>query len=388
MINKKNNKTVYIIILLVIAVILAIIICILHIIDTLKQNEIIPSQNQEIIVQVKENPKDYTIEEILQAHECNVISYSIEHDEKQYYKIYLKFRYPLYKSGVSQEEYFNNIVDDLTEKIGISFNLVDQSRDIDIFVDPENDIYTINGIEDYFENNSYVKVNSHTTTKAIQTTRSSIKLNRIINNSWNRHNLNLDEEPEEIEKEWIYYYGYKINYSDININYIIFDKEYEEEIISGIKVGEEFSKIKQILGKPMYENSKDMIGYKTINGYVFFYEDYIALYPCMEYTNINLEKNIMEYYNQEYDGYRTNFILDIKDNYTDFKSEIIEDGVKLYSVTRGIDLYLYDDKTMEIEIYDNYNIGSQLRKLAEINKIKLNYDMDSVYLYETQRISK
>lgn len=388
MIKEKNNKTVYIIILLVIAVVLAIILCILHIVDTLKQNKIIPTQNQEIIVQVKENPKNFSIEEILQAHECNVISYSIERNEKQYYKIYLKFRYPLYISGVSQEEYFNGIVKALNEKIDISYNLVDQSRDIDIYVDQENDIYTINGIEDYFKNNSYVKVNSHRTTKPIQTSRSSIKLNMVINNYWNRHNLDLEEEPKEIKQNWIYYDGYKINYSDININYIIFDKDYEEEVISGIKVGEDFSKIKDILGKPLYENSKNMIGYKTSNGYVFFYEDYLVIYPLMDYSNLELEKNIINYYNQEYDGYRTNFILDIKDKFSDFQSEIIEDGVKLYSVSRGIDLYLYDDGTMEIEIYDNYSIGTDLRKLAEINKVKLNYDKDSVYLFEIQRISK
>lgn len=387
MIKKKNNKTIYIIILLVIAVTLAIILCILHIMDTLKNNNIISQTNSEIIAQIKESPQNHTIEEILEAHECNVISCSIEKDKTRYHKIYLKFKYPLYKSEVSQEEYFNDIVDDLSQKVSIPFNLIDQSREIDIYVDPKNDIFTINGIEDYFNNNSYVEVNSHTTTKAIPTTRSSIKLNRVINNAWSRHELELDEEPKEIDSEWIYYEGYKLNYTDININYIIFSKEYESEIISDIKVGEDFSKIKEILGEPTYKNSNDMIGYKTTDGYVFFYEDYTVLYPYIDYSNINLEKLIIEYYNQEYDGYRTNFILDIKEKYTEFKSEVIENGVKLYSITRGIELYLYDDKTMDIVVYDNYSMLSPIRKLAETNKVELNYDMDSIYLYELERYS-
>ena len=389
MINKKKDKTVQIIILLVIAVILAIILCILHMIDTLKENNVISKITPSIQKDIQNNPEDYTIKEILESYECKIISYSVESDEDdgRYYKIYLKFKHKLYENNVSQEEYFNSIVDSLREKVTIPFNLIDESKNIDIYVDFANNIFTINGIEDYFNNNSYIKVNSHKTTPAIKATRSSTELNMVLINAWSRHNLKIKEEPKDIDSEWIYYEGYKLNYTDININYIMFFKEYDSPIIDGIKVGDDFSKVKQTLGEPTYRNSNKMIGYKTVEGYVFFYDDCVVLYPCSDYINVSLEELIVKYYNNEYDGYRTNFVMEILEEYKDFKSEIIDEGIKLYSPSRGIELYLYDDGTTDIVIYDNYNLKSSLKKLAETNNIELKYDMDSIYLYEIERYS-
>lgn len=389
MINKKKDKTIQIIILLVIAVILAIILCILHMISTLKENNVISKITPSIQTNIQNNSKDYTIEEILEAYECKIISYSVESDgeDGRYYRIYLKFKYKLYENNVSKEEYFKSVVDSLNGKITIPFNLIDESKNIDIYVDFANSIFTINGIEDYFKNNSYIKVNSHKSTPAITATRSSTELNMILTNAWSRYNLKIKEEPEDIDNEWIYYEGFKLNYTDININYIMFFKEYDSSIINGIKVGDEFSKIKQILGEPTYRNSNKMIGYKTIEGYVFFYDDCVVFYPCNDYTNLSLEELIVKYYNNEYDGYRTNFVMEVLEEFKDFKSEMIDEGIKLYSPSRGIEVYLYNDSTTDIVIYDNYKLTSSLKKLAETNKIELKYDMDSIYLYEIERYS-
>ena len=312
MIKNKNDKTVKIIILLSIAVILAIILCILHIIDTLKSNKIISTQNPYIQEQIKESPKEFTLEEILENYGCKVISYHIDGYKNTYYKIYLKFKYPLYYSNESKEDYFLEIVKVLDKKLGIAFNLIDESRGIDIYYDSSNNIFIINGIEDYFKNNSYLEVKNHVSERPIEAFRSATELNRIITNSWSRHNLKLDQEPKEIDEEWIYYDGYKLNYSDININYIVFTEEYKKTVIEEIEVGESFSKIERKLGEPIYKNSNKMIGYKTSDGYTFFYKDSIVLYPCMDYRNSKLEELIVSYYNEEYEGYRTNFVLDIK----------------------------------------------------------------------------
>lgn len=390
MIKKKNNKTVKIIILLSIAVVLAIILCILHIINTLSSNNIISIPNSYVEQQIKENPKDFTIDEILENYGCKIISYSIVKDEEQneYYKIYLKFKYSLYYSNESKEEYFVELVEVLDKKIDIPFNLIDEARNIDIYYDSENEIFTINGIENYFENNSYLEVKNHVSTRPINAIRNSAELNKIILNSWNRYKLELEQEPNEIDEEWIYYDGYKLNYSDININYIIFTEEYNDAVIEGIEVGEKFSKIKEKFGNPTYTNSNKMIGYKTSDGYTFFYEDCIVIYPCIDYINIKLEDLITSYYNEEYEGYRTNFVLDIKNEYKDFKSELVEDGVKLFSPSRGIELFLDDNGKIDITIYDNYNIYDSISKLAETNKVNLELDTDAIYLYEIERYSK
>ena len=92
----SNKKTIQIIILLIIAVILAIILCLLHIMDTLKDNKIIQDVTISINNDVKENPKAYKIEEILESYGCKGISYSVEtDDDKRFYKIFLNFRYKL-----------------------------------------------------------------------------------------------------------------------------------------------------------------------------------------------------------------------------------------------------------------------------------------------------
>lgn len=388
MIKKKNDKTVKIIILLSVVVVLAIILCILHIIKTLSSNNLISIPNPHMEQQIKEETNNFTIEEILENYGCKVISYSIEGDENKYYKIYLKFKYPLYYANESKEDYFVELVEILDKRVNRPLKLIDEDRNIEIYYDSSNGIFEINGIEDFFENNSYLEVKNHIPTKPIQAFRSSVELNKIISNSWSRNKLKIEQEPNEIDDEWIYYDGYKLNYSDININYIIFTEDYKEAVLEEIEVGENFTEIKEKLGNPTYTNSNKMIGYKTSDGYAFFYEDCIVLYPCIDYSNIKFEELVTSYYYGEYEGYRTNFVLDIKNDYKDFKSELTEDGVKLFSPSRGIELFLEDDGKMDITIYNNYNICSSISKLAETNRVDLKLDTDAIYLYEIERYSK
>lgn len=388
MIKKKNDKTVKIIILLSIVVVLAIILCILHIIKTLSSNNLISIPNPHIEQQIKEETNNFTIEEILENYGCKVISYSIDGDENKYYKIYLKFKYPLYYANESKEDYFVELVEILYKRVNRPLKLIDEDRNIEIYYDSSNGIFEINGIEDFFENNSYLEVKNHIPTKPIQAFRSSVELNKIISNSWSRNKLKIEQEPNEIDDEWIYYDGYKFNYSDININYIIFTEDYKEAVLEEIEVGEKFTEIKEKLGNPTYTNSNKMIGYKTSDGYAFFYEDCIVLYPCIDYRNIEFEELVTSYYYGEYEGYRTNFVLDIKNDYKDFKSELTEDGVKLFSPSRGIELFLDNDGKMDITIYNNYNICSLISKLAETNRVDLKLDTDAIYLYEIERYSK
>ena len=90
------------------------------------------------------------------------------------------------------------------------------------------------------------------------------------------------------------------------------------------------------------------------NNDAFIYEDEIVVYPAADYSNYFLEELIVKYYTGNYDGYRTNFIVEVLENYIDFTTEEIEAGIKLSSYLRGIELYLYDDGKTEITVYNNY----------------------------------
>ena len=383
----NKNKRILIIILAVIATLLAILLCILHILSTLKSNNIIEDKVDRPEEYIKENPESYPLKDILEAFECEDISYSLKKDKdgNDYYDINLKFKNNLYVNNESQEKYFDEIVKVLENKLTAPFKMTDDKNNIEIYFNKNKEIYTINGVDDYFENNKFIEVNSHKTKKTKIVSKDSKELNLISINGWKRDNLKIDREPQMMDSEWIDYGDFKENYSDININYIIYNENYKSEVVEGIKVGTSFTEIKNVLGEPHFSNSNKMIGYKTDDLYAFFYDNIIVIYPNLNINNLFFEQKVLEYYNGNYNGYRTEFVVDILENYQDFKSEIIDNGIKLYSYNRGIDLYLYDDKTMSIVVYDNYNFSDILKTLAEAGKLKLNLDKDYISLYEEER---
>lgn len=389
MINKKDKsqKRILIVFLIVIAGILAILLCLLHMYSQLKKNNVIVNVSPNQQEKIRENADDYTIEDILTSYGCDDISYEVKKDEngESYYEINTKFAYNLYNGNESEEDYFDGIVETLEKKIILPFKVTDIDKNIEIYVDKDNNIYTINNTEDYYENNEFVSVYSHEVKREDMLVKNSEELNFITINKWSRYKLKLNAEPESISSEFIDYGTFKMNYTGSFINYIIYDNDYTSEVIDGIKVGTSFKDIKNKLGDPYYTHSNDMIGYRTEDSYVFFYSDQIVVYAYKIYENYQFEKDILKFYNGEYDGYRTNFVRDILDTYDDFKSESIDGGVKLYSYSRGIELYLYDNGKNDIKIYDNYIFGSILKPLAATGKLNLNFDEDAVYLYELNR---
>ncbi len=383
----NKNKRILIIILAIIAILLAIMLCILHIFSSLKSNNIIEDNVNRPEEYIKENPESYPLEDVLESFGCKDISYSLKKDKdgNDYYDINLRFKNNLYVNNESQEKYFDDIVKVLENKLTAPFKITDDKNNIEIYLNKNEDIYTINGVEDYFENNKFIEVNSHKTKKTKVVSKDSKELNLISINGWKRDNLKIDREPQTIDYEWIDYGDFKENYSDININYIIYNENYKSEIVDGIKVGTSFTEIKNVLGEPHFSKSNKMIGYKMDDLYAFFYDDMIVVYPNLNINNLFFEQKVLEYYNGSYNGNRTEFIVDILENYQDFKSEIIDNGIRLYSYNRGIELYLYDDKTMNIVVYDNYNFSDIIKTLAESGKLELNLDKDYINLYEEER---
>ena len=371
-------------------VILCMVMCILSIFTNIKEYN--NSSNIKVIneSEIEEKPSYYSIEEILTSFDCKDISYTVEKDieNNKYFKIILKFPYNLYEENESKKDYFGKVVKTLNKKLDYSFELIDNKKNIDIYYDFQKGYYTINGIKDYYDNNAYLKVNNHKEIPTIKGMEDSKDLNMIIFNNWDRDGLKLESEIIDEDEEFLYYENFKINYSNRNINYIEFENTYENNIYQDLKVGTDFDKIEKKLGKPIFKNGKKMIGYKDDDIYIFFYKDKVVVYPSSEKyktENTDLEKKIIEYYNGNFEDGRSMFVKSIIDNYLDFKSEVIDDYVKVSSYLRGIEFYLYDDGSMKIIIYDNYKIKEELKKLAEKNLFNLNYDTDSIYLNEINK---
>ncbi len=391
--RNKDSKKIIIMFLVVITVILCMIMCILNIFTNIKEYN--NSSNIKVINEsdIEEKTSYYSIEEILTSYDCKNIMYTIEKDKENndYYKIILNFPYKLYEENESKKDYFDKVVKILNIKLNYSFELIDDKKNIDIYYDLQKKYYTINGIKDYYDNNAYLKVNNHEEISSIKGIEDSLHLNSIMSNNWDRHGLKLESDLIDEDQEFLYYENFKINYSDRNINYIEFENTYENNIYQDIKVGTDFDKIEKKLGKPTFKNGKKMIGYKDDDIYLFFYKDKVVVYPSSskyKSENIDLEKKLIEYYDGKFEDGRSMFVKSIIDNYLDFTSEIVDDGVKVSSYLRGIEFYLYDDSSMKIIIYDNYKIQEELKEMAEKNLINLNYDTDSIYLNEINKESE
>lgn len=387
-VRKIDRKRLLIIVLILVSVILGIILCILHALNTVKDY----TKNKDTVkiyspAKIETNPSDYSIEEILTSFECtNIKSQFKTNDNEKYFSITLNFKYNLYEGEDSKQKYFDTIVKTLSKKVRYSYELIDSKKHIYIYVNDSKDIYEINGIANFYKNNSYVKVNEHQEIPAVKYSKDSVDMNTIISKNWKRDNLNLNKDYLDIDDEFIYYENFKLNYSDIRINYIVFSSEYEEGIYKDIKVGTDFKKIEEKLGTPTFKDGNKMIGYKDTDIYVFFYKDEVVVYPSSKkFQNEELEEKIVNYYEISEEQQKSLFVKDIVETYKDFSSELIDNGVKLSSYLRGIDIFLYDDGAIKITIYDNYVLSTSLKVLAETKKINLNYENDSIYLYELDR---
>lgn len=382
--KKKNgleNKTILIIVLLVIVTILGIVFCFLHIRKTLRIN------NPDLVTKINKISDDSSLIDVLKYYECTNISYSVQKDKdgKLYHQIYLRFKHDLYENNESNQEYFESIIKDLNKRLYRAYQLLDEKKGIDIWVDYETKEYTINGVKDFFKDNSFEEVLNHESIPKVNTRVESNSINRMISNNWTRDGLKSKEEIVSSDKEFIDYGTYKMSYTNRNINYIIFNSDYEEPIVKDIKVGTSFKDIQKELGTPTFKNSNKMIGYKTTNIYVFFYSDEAVVYPCKDYSNSKLESLIFSFYEGKYDGYATNLVLDILDECIDMTSEITDEGVRLYSYVRGIEIIIKDDNILKITIYDNYNLNEEMKKYAKSGLIELEFEDDSVNLFEQER---
>ena len=113
-----------------------------------------------------------------------------------------------------------------------------------------------------------------------------------------------------------------------------------------------------------------MIGYRTPEIYAFFYKDEISIYPNKNINNKDFERLLFLYANKQYPGNRTNFIVEINKNYPDFISKIEENYIKLYSLNRQIEIKLYEDKDIEIIVYDGYKFGPYMQDYLNIVKVE------------------
>lgn len=255
-------------------------------------------------------------------------------------------------------------------------NMITVQRDD---ADNENEDESEEGITD--ENEEIVSVSAYT---------DSIIIRTLVNNNWNRIKCNFSADYEKDENGNYVYEGYIIYSNDgVYVEKIIFNLEYEDAVIKGLCVGATYDEIVETFETtPTFEDEQlNLYGYKTTTVYAFFYEDEIVIYPNRSFSNSSLENDLFEYIDGDFDGNQTNFVVNIKNNYTDFVAEQDGEDIILYSETRQIEIRLNGnfDET-EITIYNGYTEGSLMKENKENYNIIEEKSTDLILLKEVERI--
>ena len=216
----------------------------------------------------------------------------------------------------------------------------------------------------------------------------SLPIITLKNNNWDRLNskfsgFQLDEEGNAIFEE-----GYKLYCNGKYVNYVVFNSDYKDEVLGKITVGTDFKTIEKKLGVPTFK-TKNYLGYKTKEVYVFFYENEIAVYPNRKISNDSLEELFSDYIEKKYEKERTYFLVDIRNNFEDIKIEFNENNneVTLISTTRQFVAKLDNIGNIEVEFYNGYNVSTEKTKEYIKEKIYITNEEDLVEVVENERVS-
>ena len=218
----------------------------------------------------------------------------------------------------------------------------------------------------------------------------SIVIRNLINNNWSRLNTYFSNGYEKDEDGNYVYEGYTLCTEDgVNVRYIIFTQDYTDEVISDLRVGAGYDEIVEAFGvAPTFENEQlNMYGYKTKTVYAFFSDNEICIYPNTRFDNNDFEEILFEYLSGSFDGDQTNFVVYIRNNYSDFTAELQGEDVVLSSENRQIQIRLNGNyEETEVIIYNGYTEESLMEENKENYNIVEEKTVDLVELIETERI--
>ena len=328
-----------------------------------------------------------SLEELLSAYGCVYIS---EISTSDLIKITVKFDRDLYTNETSNENYFMAIVNVVAKYENYkSFELVDESRNIDIVVTCENSSMVqiqINGDENYYLNQDSL-INLRKNEVAITDfTIDSSELTMLINNEWNPSNLNIGTRDSSCDGYEIYFdegFKYKI-FGRIVYNFIFTDK-YTNSIVSGLNVSSTAEEVEETLGEPTFNYNSTLYGYIGENNYVFFdfTNKQVSIYPVITLENENKFIELINQMNENFDIRQ--FSMDLISLWTDYDIYDYDSNyVDLQYTLRGVELTISSSSLKNgIYIYQNYR--GDLSRIANLDNVYIQ-DTDLIFDEEKERV--
>lgn len=216
----------------------------------------------------------------------------------------------------------------------------------------------------------------------------AVPLVKLNNNGWDRVKAAFSGFQVDENGNTVFSDGYTLYCNGKYVNYVVFSSDYKGEVVGHLKVGTDLKTVERTLGTPTFQ-SKDYLGYKTREEYVFFYEDEISVYPNGNISNKKLEELFESYLNKTYEKERTYFVVDIRENYEDFTIELDSktNVITLTSVTRQVIAKLDSLGNIEVEFYNGYKIANDSTKEYINQKLYVTNEEDLVEIAENERVS-
>lgn len=205
-------------------------------------------------------------------------------------------------------------------------------------------------------NKKETKVNSEGEIEEERIAINSIPIINLNNHNWDRMNTKINSSYEVDENgNLVYSDGYTLYCNKRVVLNVVFNENYTENVIGGIKVGTDLKEVEKTLGTPTFKGGK-YIGYKTIEDYFFFTENEISVYPNLPIDNEDFEILVNDYYTKRRDIDRTDFLIEIRNNFEDFLIDLDEekDIVTISSTIRNVTVKLNNLGNIEPEFYSGY----------------------------------
>ena len=335
-----------------------------------------------------------SIKELIEHYDCKYKNDTYRENRDYPTEINLVFKEKLYENDSNNEEWFNKIISDVAKFLKYTnFKMIDTENDITIEAvckDGSISTLTINGIEDYFiYMNSQLEVTKYEEIDTTSLTSNVDALNFLIDNNWST-DVNFGTR-ESIFKNYYIHFDEGIKYRKIgsSIYNVIFTERFQGTVVNNISVGTSFSSIKQLLGKPAFENEElGVIGYKGKDIYAFFTKDEISIYKNEKYDYKEFWKLVDTFLEEDMD-FKTfmNELTYIWKDYSEYS--YASDYMFMAFPNRGVEIKLNYDNVSGIILYNNISDNiSTAKKYLEHTEFISRLKLDSVFEAEKRRIEE
>lgn len=301
--------------------------------------------------------------------------------------IYIKFKVNLYTNEVSNEEYYNQMMDLISYCLDYnSFRLIDDEKELLIAVicDSENGRIKrkyINGDSNYFGNvKSQKNLQQMQETKTIPMEIQSPELIELINNNWKASSIEFGQQTGTFGKYDTYEEeGIQVRNVYKKVFNIVFKENYQSPVINGITTKTTTEEIKQILGKPtIISEDMEIFGYKGKDIYVLFSENRISVYRVEYYDTLEFVEIVKKYIEDRDVKKFVSSITDIWPDYDEY--EYGSEYINLEYALKGIKIRFNVTKNHGVIIYNNCDKAIFNNEDSEILKNNVFYENKNAIL--------